>query len=129
MQGFHSEEGRDKHREYCKDSKALRIEMPKEDSFVEFHDRQNQFKVPFVMYADFEAILKPKKVIETKRKVSYIKEINRHVTSGFCVNSLFAYGEAENPLKLYIGEDSVENFCDYVENEGKRHTTCSLNSL
>ena len=33
--------------------------MPKEGSFVEFHDGQNQFIVPFTMYADFEAILRP----------------------------------------------------------------------
>ena len=59
LQGFHSEESKDNHFEYCKDNEAVRIEMPKEGSFVEFHDGQNQFKVPFVMYADFEAILKP----------------------------------------------------------------------
>ena len=64
LQGFHLEESRDKHYEYCKDSEAVRIEIPKEGSFVEFHDGQNQFKVPFVMYADFEALLKTKEAIE-----------------------------------------------------------------
>ena len=62
LQGFHSEESRDKHFEYCKDIEAVRIEMPKEGSFVEFHDGQKQIKVPFVMYADFEAILMVKMV-------------------------------------------------------------------
>ena len=33
--------------------------MPKEGSIIEFYDGQNQFKIPFMMYADFEAILKP----------------------------------------------------------------------
>ena len=40
-QGFHSEESRDNHFEYCKDNEAVRIEMAKEGSFVEFHDGQN----------------------------------------------------------------------------------------
>ena len=58
LQGFHSEESRDNHFEYCKDNEAVRIEeMPEEGSFVKF---QNQFKVPFVMYEDFEANLKPR---------------------------------------------------------------------
>ena len=61
LQGFHSEESEDKHFKYCKDSDPVRIEMPKKSSFVTFHDEQNQFKVPFVMYAAFEAILKPAK--------------------------------------------------------------------
>ena len=50
LQGFRSEESRDEHFKYCKDNEAVRIEMPKEGSFMEFHDGQNQFKVPFVMY-------------------------------------------------------------------------------
>ena len=51
LQGFHSIESRDNHFEYCKNNKAVRIEMPKIGSFVKFHDGQNRFKVPFVRYA------------------------------------------------------------------------------
>ena len=121
LQGFSLEESKDKHYEYCKDHEAVRIEMPKEGSFVEFHDDQNQFKVPFVMYADFEAILKPtEENVKSNPEESYTKEINQHIPSGFCVYSKFAYGEVENPLKLYRGKDCVEVFCDYVENEVKR---------
>ena len=52
--------------------------------------------------------------------MSYTKEINQHIPSGFCVTSKFAYGEVENPLKLYRGEDCVEVFCDHIVNEAKR---------
>ena len=120
LQGFHSEESRDNHFEYCKDNEAVKIEMPKEGSFVEFHDGQNQFKVPFVMYADFEAILKPIEGPSPNPDKPCTKEINQHIPSGFCVNSMFTYGKAENPLKLYKGEDCVEVFCNYIENEAKR---------
>ena len=34
--------------------------------------------------------------------------------------SKFTYGKAENPLKLYRGEDCVEVLHDYIENEAKR---------
>ena len=84
--------------------------MPKEGSFVEFHNEQNQFKVPYIMYADFEAILKPTDSMESDPEVPYTKEINQHVSSGFCVYSKFAYGDVENPLKLYRGEDCVKMF-------------------
>ena len=33
--------------------------MPKKGLTIEFYDGRNQFKVPFMMYADFEAILNP----------------------------------------------------------------------
>ena len=80
----------------------------------------NQFKVPFVMYADFKAILKLIEEPSPNPDKPYTKEINQHIPSGFCVNSTFAYGMVENPLKLYRGEDCVEVFCNYVENETKR---------
>ena len=73
LQGFHSETSRDKHFEYCKDNKLVRIEMPKEDSFMEFHNGQNQLKVPFAMYADFKAILKPTEEPSPNPEKSYIK--------------------------------------------------------
>ena len=38
LQGFSLQESRDKHFEYCKDNEAVRIEMPKEGSFVEYFD-------------------------------------------------------------------------------------------
>ena len=111
LQGFSLEESRDKHYGYCIDNEAVRIEMPKPGSFVEFHDGQNQFKVPFAMYADFEAIFKPKEdSMESDPDAPYTKEINQHIPSGFCMYSKFAYGKVENPLKLYRGEDCVKVF-------------------
>ena len=123
LQGFHSEESKNKHFEYCKDNEAVRIEMPKKDSFVKFHSGQNQFKVPFVIYADFEAILQNVESKEDKHLatwISHTRNINKHIPSGFCTHSKFAYGEVSNPTFQYRGEDCVEVFCDYVENEAKR---------
>ena len=53
--------------------------MPKDGSFVEFHDGQNQFKVPFVMYLYFEAILKQTKGSNPNPEAPYTKEINQHI--------------------------------------------------
>ena len=75
--------------------------MPEEGSFMEFHDGQNQFKVPFAMYADFKTILKSIEKSNFDPDKPYTKEINQHIPSGFCVFSKFAHGEVENSLKLY----------------------------
>ena len=85
LQGFPYEESRDKHFECCKDNKTVRIEMSKKGSFMKFHDGQYQLKVPFVMYADFEAILEPIKESTLNPESSYTKEINKHIPSGFYV--------------------------------------------
>ena len=59
LQGFTQESSRDQHQVYCQDNESVRVEMPKQGPAVEFKDGQNQFKVPFIMYADFESIFEP----------------------------------------------------------------------
>ena len=57
LQGFTQESSRDQHQVYCKNNESVRVEMPKQGSTVQFKDGQNQFRVPFIMYTDFELIL------------------------------------------------------------------------
>ena len=61
LHGFRTEKSRDKHYGNCIDHEAVKTEMPQreEDKYVQYHDGQKQFKVPFIMYADFESILEP----------------------------------------------------------------------
>ena len=105
--------------------------MPtEEEKWLKFHDGQYQFKVSFMMYAEFESILKPvderyKEKMNTmkagrKGKAPYTEKINTHVPSGWCVHSTFAYGDVPNPLKMYRGKDCVEKFVEYTEEEVKR---------
>ena len=75
-QGFHSELSEDKHYEYCKDNEAVKIEMPKPSSFIEFHNGQNKFKVPFMMYADFSVFLRPVHGPSPSPSEPYTKEVN-----------------------------------------------------
>ena len=84
----------------------------------------------FMLYADFESILKPvderyRDKMNTmkagrKGKASYTEKINTHVPSGWCVHSTFAYGDVPNPLKMYREKDCVEKFVEYIEEEVKR---------
>ena len=57
LQGFTLELSRDEHYSYCIDNETVRVVMPRKGETVEFYDGQNQSKVPFMMYVDFEAIL------------------------------------------------------------------------
>ena len=51
---------RDKHYKYRSCHGEVSVKMPEErDKWLKFHDGQCQFKVPFMLYADFESILKP----------------------------------------------------------------------
>ena len=95
--------------------------MPKPGSFVEFHDRQNQFKVPFTTYTDFEAILRPVHGPPSPSpNKPYTEKVNQHIPSGFCIYSKFPYGEAKDLFKLYRGNDCIQVFCNYMKKEARR---------
>ena len=60
LNGFRTASARDKHYEYCSSNGHVKVNMPTgKEKWLKFHDGQYQFKVPFMMYADFESILKP----------------------------------------------------------------------
>ena len=103
LQGFTQESRRYQHQVYCVDNESVRVEMPKQGLAVEFKDGQNQFRVPFIMYADFESILELMDPVEPgSPSQPYTNEVNQHMPSGWCVYSKFAYGDVDNPLRTYI---------------------------
>ena len=103
MQGFTKELSRDQHQVYCEDKETVRVEMPPKGSTVEVLDGQNQFRVPFVMYADFESILQPIWGAKPDSEESYTSEVNQHIPSGRCVYSKFTYGDVKDPLTTCRG--------------------------
>ena len=120
LQGFKEESSRDEHIGYCIDYGSVKVEMPHKNPIVQYSDGQFQFKVPFIMYADFESILEPIQGLGNDPRISSTRGINNHIPSGWCVRSEFAYGKVENPLKLYRGKDCVKKFCDHVIGEARR---------
>ena len=114
LQGFRKEQSRDEHVSYCINNEVVQIEMPHKKPIVEYSDGQFQFKVPFIMYADFESILKPIQGPGNNPSISSMRGVNVHTTSGWCIYSKFAYGKVMNPLKEYRGKDCVSKFCEYI---------------
>ena len=105
--GFKEETSRNDHIEYCKDNESVKIEMPHKRPIVEYSDGQFQFKVPFIMYADFESILELIQSPKNNPRISATRGINVHVPSGWCIQIEFAYGEVKDLLKLYRGKDCI----------------------
>ena len=93
LNGFHTPSARDKHYEYCSSNGHVKVNMPNEkEKWLKFHDGQYQLKVPFMLYPDFESILKPvdeqyKDKMNTmkagrKGKAPYTEKINTYIPSG-----------------------------------------------
>ena len=117
LQGFKKENSRYEHIVYCMNNESVKVEMPHKNPIVQYSDGQFQFKVPFIMYTDFESMLEPIQGPGNDSRISSTRGVNNHVPSGWCICSDFAYGRVENPLKLYRGKDCVKKFCEHVIGE------------
>ena len=89
LQGFTQELNRDQHYGYCINYEMVRVERPSKGSTIEFYDEQNQFKVPFMMYVDFEAILEPIQGPSQDPEESYTKRLINtfHLVGAFTASS------------------------------------------
>ena len=107
LHGFPSEISRNNHEKYCRNDEAVQIEMAMRKPYVKYSKGQYQLKVLFVMYADFESLLTKPSEEEKKRAI-----VNIHEPSGWCIKSEFAYGEVDNPIKMYRGKDCIKDFAN-----------------
>ena len=91
--------------------------MPTEGkSHIKFKHYQNQMPVPYVIYADFESIIKPK-----TEKAGLKSDItSEHEACGFGYQVVRYDGKTENPV-IYRGKDTVKVFFNYLE--------CELNKI
>ena len=120
LHGFKTRESRDKHHEYCISNESVKIEMADKDPIVAYSNGQHQFKVPFIMYADFESILVPIQGVRNNPNIPSTRGVNAHKPSGWCLHSKFAYGKVKKPMTQYTGPDCVEKFCEKIISEAKR---------
>ena len=67
----------EKHLEYCSNHEAVKIEMPEKgkNNILKFKNYCNSEKVPFIIYADTESLIKPIQTCEADPEKSYTKNI------------------------------------------------------
>ena len=85
LNGFRTLSSKDKHYEYYSSNGHVKIKIPSEkEKWLKFHNGQYQFKVPFMLYAGFESILKP--VDERYREKINKMKAERKGKTPYCLN-------------------------------------------
>ena len=76
-------------------------------------------RVPFVIYADFDAITEKIYAATPNPEKSYTEKYQKHTPSGFCYYVKCEGDENYAEPFAYRGEDCVEKFCEIIEEEAK----------
>ena len=107
------------HEEYCFQNETIKIEMPKEGSSISFRNHNRAIKVPFVVYADFEAFTKEIQPIPQNDRVSFTQKYQHHQPSGFCYKIVGQNIKRCNLFRAKKNEDVSRKFVEMLEEDIK----------
>ena len=121
---FPNEEKLKIHEEYCLKNEAIRIEIPEKGTFISFIHHNRSIKVPFLVYADFEAFTEEIPISKQNEKFSFTQKYQKHRPSGFCFLIVCFDKRFKSKLVVYRAKDDNEDigqkFVEMLEEEIKR---------
>ena len=80
---FNSSETLEKHKGYCYENESVKINMPPPNTYLRFNKFHHSEKAPFVIYADFESLIKPMDNCNPDPNKSYTKKYQKHEPISF----------------------------------------------
>ena len=121
LQCFYTAEHLENHKEECLLLNGTqRIEMPQPGTKVYLKNHQKQLPIPFVFYADLEAITKKIDTCSPPGEKSYTQAYQKHEASGFGYKIVCHYNQKySEPAVIYRGENVIEKFIQHLFEEGK----------
>ena len=125
LNGYDEEEKLNKHKEYCSEEESIKINMPPPNTYLKFKNFLYSEKAPFVVYADFESLVKPLNTCDPDPNKSYTKKYQKHEPVSF-VYYIKSFNESvyESRLRTYVKEreeaaDPVNVFIYWLEEDVK----------
>ncbi|XP_072931917.1 uncharacterized protein [Epargyreus clarus] len=83
---------------------------PAANNKIKFENFNNKLKLPFVIYADFEAFLKPINVCSNDPSRSYTENIQKHDVYSFGYYIKCSYDDTLSKFETYSGPDCATEF-------------------
>ena len=97
------------------------VKMPdKDNNILKFNNFDKQQPVPFVIYADFEAITEKISSCQPNNDKSYTKAYQKHTDCGYGYKIVCCYDDKySKPVTIYRGEKAVYKFMEAMLEEVK----------
>ena len=117
---FWCQEALSRHQEYCGEYESVKIELPKKGTMLKFKNYLHAEKVPFIIYADTEALIKPIQSCEPDSQSSYTKKYQKHEPISFSYYiKCFDDNVYEPRLRSYTGVEAMGKFVKWLEEDVK----------
>ena len=123
FKGCETIEKLDKHKEYCSENGCGKPKMPKPETFIKFNNYLHGERAPFVVYADFESMLKPLGACKPDPNKSYTHKYQKHepLSFSYYIKS-FDESVYKSKLRFYTKEneddmDPIDVFISWLESD------------
>ena len=123
---FNSPESLKTHLEYCNLNECVKIIMPSEGTYTYFKDFVKSDKAPFVIYADFESLIKPLQSCNPDLNQSYTKkhQLHKPISFTYYIKS-FNESVYKSKKESYIqekeeGPDAMLTFIERLEKDVRK---------
>ena len=94
------------------------INMPEKGAKVYFKNHHKQLPVPFVIYADFEALTEKIQGCQPNNEKSYTEAYQKHTDCGYGYKVVCCYDDKyTKPLQIHRGENAVYKFMENMLEE------------
>src|SRR2546425_3192373 len=114
------------HNDFCTKNKPVRIDLPVKEPTLKFKHVERSLRVPFVVYCDFESILKPVERCQPNPTTSYTLQYQHHEPMSFCAYSKYSDDMADVSSDLpsepyvYRGPNAPKHFLQYLKTLAKK---------
>ena len=122
---FNSPETLETHKEYCYENESVKTLMPPPGTYLEFKNFHHSEKAPFVIYGDFESLIKPMDNCNPDPNKSYTKKYQKHEPISFSYYILCSIDGVYKPvLRKYTqtkpeGANAIDVFIKWLEEDVK----------
>ena len=124
---FHSYSTKEKlkrHRNVCENHDYCYVEIPEKDNkILKYNHAEKSMKVPFIIYADIESLLKKINTCHNNPESSSTTKINKHTASGYSLFTHCSFDTTKNKLSHSRSKNCMKNFCLDL----KEHATKIIN--
>ena len=118
MNHFLTEKSLKAHEGYCNTNECVKINMPIKGSTVFFKDLWKSERVPFVIYADTESLLKPIQSCKSDPGQKYTNKYQKHEPISFSYYiKCFDDNVYNQKPRIYTGEDAMQKLVEWIEED------------
>ena len=130
---FHSYRTENKlnaHKKVCENHEYCNIEMSnKDNNLIKYNQGNKSLKLPFMIYADLECLLKKIYTCQNNPDLSSTTKINQHIPSGYSIYTSCLFDKSNNKLSYYRGEDCMRRFCKDLKDHAIKIIDCKKKDM